>query len=61
MKDDMVPKVFEFSYGAVLRPIQYSLKINDGKIIPGDEFLFFQILMKILFHLNGMESFLGID
>ena len=41
MKDDMVPKVFEFSYGAVLRPIQYSLKINDGKIIPGDEFLFF--------------------
>lgn len=39
--NDMIPKVFEFHYGAFLYPLKFSLKIEDGKILPSDKFLLF--------------------
>ena len=37
----IIPKVFEFSYGPVMYPKGFHIKIENGKIIPANEFLLF--------------------
>ena len=39
--NEIIPKVFEFSYGPVMYPKGFNIKIENGKIIPADEFLLF--------------------
>ena len=38
---DIVPKVFEFNYGPVLYPYSFKIKIENGKIVPANDFLLF--------------------
>ena len=39
--NEIIPKVFEFSYGPVMYPKGFHIKIENGKIIPTNEFLLF--------------------
>lgn len=39
--NDVVPKVFEFRYGACLSLLNFNMKIDNGKILPADEYFLF--------------------